>query len=80
MQGDRTHVRSILMTAAATVLALIPQALSCGGLIVAGLTTNWEGSRPMNGPLAAEPTNVQRYTEAKVDSTCLRAWGTLISR
>jgi hypothetical protein len=80
IQGDRTHGRHIPMAAAAMILALIPLALSSGGLIVASLTTDWEGSRPMNGPLAAEPTNVQRYTEAMVDSIGLRAWGTPISR
>jgi hydrophobic/amphiphilic exporter-1 (mainly G- bacteria), HAE1 family len=40
LQGGRTRVRPILMTAAATILALIPLALSSsGGLIVASLAT-----------------------------------------
>jgi hypothetical protein len=49
------------MTAAATILALIPLALSSDdGLIVAGLATDWKGSGPMKGPLAAEPADMQR--------------------
>ena len=39
IQGGRTHVRPMLMTAAATILALIPLALSSGGLIAASLAT-----------------------------------------
>jgi HAE1 family hydrophobic/amphiphilic exporter-1 len=40
LQGGRTRVRPILMTAAATILALIPLALSSsGGLIAASLAT-----------------------------------------
>src|SRR2546423_7556757 len=40
LPGGRTRVRPILMTAAATILALIPLALSSsGGLIAAGLAT-----------------------------------------
>jgi HAE1 family hydrophobic/amphiphilic exporter-1 len=40
IQGGRTRVRPILMTAAATILALIPLALSSGGgLIAASLAT-----------------------------------------
>jgi HAE1 family hydrophobic/amphiphilic exporter-1 len=61
VQGGRTGVRSILMTAAATMLALLPLVLSSGGLIAASLATDWEGSGAMKGPLAAEPTNVQCY-------------------
>ena len=61
VQGGRTGVRSILMTAAATMLALLPLVLSSGGLIAASLATDWEGSGAMKGPLATEPTNVQCY-------------------
>jgi hydrophobic/amphiphilic exporter-1 (mainly G- bacteria), HAE1 family len=40
IQGSRTWKRAMLMTAAATILALIPQALSGGGgLIAASLAT-----------------------------------------
>ena len=40
IQGGRTHVSPILMTVAATILALIPLALSSGGgLIAASLAT-----------------------------------------
>src|SRR5439155_2671240 len=40
IQSGRTHVRPILMTAAATILALIPLAFSSGGgLIAASLAT-----------------------------------------
>ena len=35
IQGGRTRVRPILMTAAATILALIPLALSTGGSLIA---------------------------------------------
>jgi HAE1 family hydrophobic/amphiphilic exporter-1 len=60
VQGGRTGVRSILMTAAATMLALLPLVLSSGGLIAASLVTDWEGSGPLKGPLAAEPADMQR--------------------
>jgi multidrug efflux pump subunit AcrB len=39
IQGGRTHMRPILMTGAVTILALIPLALSSGGLIAASLAT-----------------------------------------
>jgi multidrug efflux pump subunit AcrB len=56
-QSGRTHVRPMLMTAATTILALIPLALStAGSLIAASPATDWEGNRPMKGPLVAEPT------------------------
>jgi multidrug efflux pump subunit AcrB len=58
--GGHTHVCPILMTAIAMILALIRLPLLCGGLNVASLTTDWEGSGPMKSPLAAEPADMQR--------------------
>jgi HAE1 family hydrophobic/amphiphilic exporter-1 len=47
LQGGRTRVRPILMTAAATILALIPLALSSsGGLIAATPATVAIGCSP----------------------------------